>query len=324
MNVNSEKLKENKDYGEEFENFRNKIEAAMERHFGDDYIVQIKEVTKTNGLTIHGLTILKKSEHVCPTIYLEGYFERYTAGESLGNISEEIIDLFNESSNVSPEGLEFFTDYEQVKKRLFIKLINVKMNEKLLENVPHRIFHDLAIVALVKVEMKGCGIGTVLVHNNHICMWGVREDVLIDDALEQTRASVAVKITPMKDLINEIRQRMMNSGEECEDMDLYEDEDMACGMYVITNDTQMYGAAMMAFPDVLKDAAEIVGGDYYILPSSVHEVIIIARDIVPNPTGINSMIEDVNSTMVKPDEILSDHAYLYLSDRTSLVCESDF
>ena len=53
-------------------------------------------------------------------------------------------------------------------------------------------------------------------------------------------------------------------------------------------------------------------------------LIIIARDIVPNPTGINSMIEDVNSTMVKPDEILSDHAYLYLSDRTSLVCESDF
>ena len=102
MNVNSEKLKENKDYGEEFENFRNKIEAAMERHFGDDYIVQIKEVTKTNGLTIHGLTILKKSEHICPTIYLEGYFERYTAGESLGNISEEIIDLFNESSNVCP------------------------------------------------------------------------------------------------------------------------------------------------------------------------------------------------------------------------------
>lgn len=271
MNANSDKLKENKNYEEEFETFRNKVEEAMERHFKDDYIVQIKEVTKTNGLTIHGLTILKKGEHVCPTIYLEGYFERYTAGESLGRIAEEIIELFNESSSVSPEGLEFFTDYEQVRKRLFIKLINVKMNEKLLENVPHRILQDLAIVAVVRVEMKGCGIGTVLVHNNHICMWGVQEEVLIADAMEQTRTSSTARIIPMKDLINEIRNRMQNSGEECDDREMYEDEDMACGMYVITNDTQMYGAAMIAFPDVLKDAAETVGGDYYILPSSVHE-----------------------------------------------------
>lgn len=324
MKENKEEIKENVNREEEFEKFRKKIEASMEVHFGDDFVVQTKEVTKTNGLTIHGLTILKRTEHVCPTIYLEEYFERYSEGEPLGEIVREIIELFNESNNVCPEALDFFTDYEQVKKRLFIKLINAKMNEKLLENVPHRTFLDLAIVAVVRVEMKGVGVGTVLVHNNHICMWGVLEETLIDDAMAMTNAAETVRITPMRELIEEITRRMVRTGEERTDTEMYEEElEGADGMYVITNDTQMYGAAMIAFPSVLMKAAKIMGGDYYILPSSVHEVILLDRNLVQNTSGMNDIIREVNSTMVKRDEILSDHAYLYMCENSSLVCNSE-
>lgn len=318
---NSEKISEKNsgdelNYEERFEKFNQKIKGAMEKRFGEDYIVQIKEVTKTNGLTIHGLTILKKTEHVCPTIYLESYFDRYLEGEPLSDIVAQIVELFEASNSVCPEGLEFFTDYEQVKERLFVKLINAGMNEKLLENVPHRRFLDLAIVAVVRVEMKGCGTGTILVHNNHICMWGVKEETLINDAMEKTYSEGIHRITPMEELIEEIRQRIER---DMEDIEEFGESGDSTGMYVITNDSQMFGAAMITFPEVLKEAAETVGGDFYILPSSVHEVILIDRKLVSEPMGMNSMIEEVNSSLVKQDEILSDHAYLYLCENESLI-----
>lgn len=308
------------EYNEELNTFNEKIKRAMEAHFGEEYDVDVKEVNKTNGLVIHGLTILKKTEHVCPTIYLESYFERYSTGEPLGSIVSEIIGLFNESSSVSPEGLEFFTCYDEVKPRLHVKIINRRMNEKLLENVPNLQFLDLALVAVVKVDIAGCGTGTILVHNNHICMWGVSKERLMKDAMKQMRNSCKAKIVRMEDMIEEIYERIKTEDAGGIDDDYTKSGiGSVCGMYVISNEETMFGAAMIAFPEVLKEISDKLGGDYYILPSSVHEVIAISKDMVSEPVGLNNMIREVNSSTVKQDEILSDHAYLYLSENNVLV-----
>lgn len=306
-----------------FDKFTVEIQKAMENHYGDEYIVNIKEVNKNNGLLIHGLTVMKKSEMVCPTIYLESFYERYNEGESLSDIVMEIIEILRVSDEYKPEGLDFFNEYEQVKSRLIIKLINKKFNEKLLENIPYRDFCDLAIVCMVEVDMPGGQTGSVLIHNNHICMWGVHEKQLIDDAISNSFAKGNAVIRRMEDMISSIYHSMNDGVEEISEEQIEDMKNCPGGLYVLTNEKQLYGAASIVYKEVRNRLSEQMGGDFYIIPSSVHELIIVPNDIGSSLMNLNEMINEVNSTMVSKDEILSNHAYLYDSGKDLLIPASE-
>jgi len=296
----------------DFDSFIAKIKRAMENYFGNDYVVSIKEINKNNGLMMRGLTIMKKSENVCPTIYLERFYENYVRGDSLSKIVDELIEIFKASDDYKPGELEFFSNYERVKQRLIVKLINKNMNDKLLDNIPHKEFVDMAIVCMVEIDMPGGQSGSVLIHNNHICMWGIHKEQLIEDAIENTIRRNGSVIIKMEEMISSIYEKMSEEGapkdEEFEKMLA-----CPCGLYVLTNEKQLYGAATIIFPEVRKALAEKAGGDYYIIPSSVHELIVLPSNIGGNIQGLNEMINEVNSTMVSADEVLSNHAYLYNS-----------
>lgn len=302
----------------DFESFITKIRRAMENYFGKDYSVQVKEVNKNNGLLMHGLTIMKKSENVCPTIYMERFYEEYVNGNSLSDIVNEIIEVFVASDDYKPGGIDFFTEYEKVKSRLFVKLINKQLNEKLLEGVPHRVFIDMAIVCMVEIEMPGEQTGSVLIHNNHICMWGVHREQLLEDAIANTLMRNGSVIVKMEEMISRIYESMRGP-------DMQRDEDFEemlacpCGLYVLSNERQLYGAASIIFPEVRNDLVKKTGGDFYMIPSSVHELIIMPSNIGGNISGLNEMINEVNRTMVSRDEVLSDHAYLYNSKSDSFI-----
>lgn len=303
----------------EFDNFIAKIQRAMVNHYGDEYVINVKEVNKNNGLSFHGLTIMKKSEAVCPTIYLENFYDRYNGGESLSNIVNEIIEIFTVSDEYKPTELDFFNEYEQVKSRLIIKLINKKFNEKLLENIPYRDFCDLAVVCMVEVDMPGGQTGSVLIHNNHICMWGVHEKQLLDDAINSSYAKNRSIIRRMEDMIRNIYQSMNGAEKDMVSEQLEDINNCPSGLYVLSNERQLYGAASIVYKEIRKQLSEQMGGDFYIIPSSVHELIIVPNVVGGSLMNLNEMIREVNDTMVSKDEILSDHAYLYNSNEDLLI-----
>lgn len=307
----------------DFEIFMTKIQNAMEKHYGEEYIVDIKEVNKNNGLLIHGLTIMKKSEMVCPTIYLESFFERYSEGESLSDIVNEIVGIFSASDKYKPTGLDFFNEYEQVKDKLRIKLINKEYNEKLLENVPYRDFCDLAVVCMVEIDMPGGQTGSVLIHNNHICMWGVHEKQLLNDAISNSFTNDRGVVHRMEDMVRSIYNSMNDAQTDIFDEQIETMVSCPCGLYVLSNEKQLYGAASIVHKEVRTQLSEQMGGDFYIIPSSVHELIIVPNNIENSLMNLNEMIREVNSTMLSKDEILSDHAYLYNSTEDLLIPVSE-
>lgn len=300
----------------EFELFMDKIKSAMEKTYGDEYLVQIREVNKNNGFILHGLTIVKKSEKVCPTIYLERFFENYSKGQPLSDIVKNISEIYRESDSMKPDEMGFFMDYEKVRPKLLIKLINKECNEELLKNVPHQDFLDLAVVCMVEIDISEGQTGSVLVHNNHICMWGVFEEQLLEDAMDVYYKRTDVRIVEMEKMLGDIYENMNQTDEE-RDEELAKLLGVHSGMYVLTNEKQLYGAACLIVPGVRQKISEKLGGDYYILPSSVHELIIMPVGIGNCIVGINEMINEVNSTMVRQDEILSNHAYLYNAETDS-------
>ncbi len=323
-------MKRNQD---EFEVFISKMEGAVKAYYGESHDVAVKEVVKLNGLILHGLTILKTGRNICPTIYLEDYYERYRDGYSFSEVFKMIIETYEKHNATEFASLDYFTDYSAVADNLYIKMINAKLNKNLLEDVPHRIIEDLALVCYVEVTSADNSYGTVLIHNNHICMWGVKEDRLFEDAIAN---SVKVKRVCFKKLgdvilqisceedanncaINESCNSNIEStglGSSGDHENLLEDDDLSISgdpdsMYVLTNNLGMFGAAVLAYPNLLQKLSDVLMDNFYIIPSSIHELIILPSQITGNLSSINEMIRSVNSEILSPQEVLSNHAYFY-------------
>ncbi|MCR5799244.1 MAG: DUF5688 family protein [Lachnospiraceae bacterium] len=298
---------------EGFEIFTEKIRAAMEQHYGESFTVEIKDVMKNNGVIITGLAVKDNSRSACPTVYLESFYEQYEDGRSMSSIVEELVEVFEKNDILEPEELAFFTDYEQVKPKLSIKLINRAYNSKLLEDVPYRDFLDMAIVCLVEIDVKDKVTGSILVRNNHICMWGVKADRILDDAIAQFRLNKNITITDIADVVDEIHRSMFTGGDI---PDEYYSRDM---MYVVSTGQQTFGAAVLALPETVGIIAAKVKTDYYVIPSSIHELIVLPCRYGDDREALDEMIKSVNASMLKKEEILSDHAYRYIV-RKEAIC----
>lgn len=85
-------------------------------------------------------------------------------------------------------------------------------------------------------------------------------------------------------------------------------------MWVATVEGGMNGASVTQLPDFLQEAAERLGGDYFVLPSSVHEVLFIRDDGSFEREALETMVKGVNATEVSEADFLSDSVYHYDSD----------
>lgn len=84
-------------------------------------------------------------------------------------------------------------------------------------------------------------------------------------------------------------------------------------LYVLTNETTVNGAGVILYEgmrDILLDAVE---NEFIAIPSSIHEWIIVP-EILRDVGTITKMIQEVNSTVVSPNEVLSDRPYELVAD----------
>ena len=93
----------------------------------------------------------------------------------------------------------------------------------------------------------------------------------------------------------------------------------AIPMYIMTNRQEVNGASVLLYDDVLQTFALKKKTDFYIMPSSIHEVILIPKSKSPDLKDLNEMINEVNETQVQEEEVLSDHAYYYEKNTHTLM-----
>lgn len=317
-------------YYEEFtEDVRERVENLIQEDV-PECIVTVRNVVKNNGVKRKALSFVVKDEKATPTIYLREFYEDYREGRELDDICEEIIDTYKRGLSRFRNEIDVddFTNYEKVKDQIFIKLVNQEMNQKLLKDVPWREFLDLAIVYYVAVSTDECS-ATVLIHTEHLNHWGITEKELYDKAWENTLEKKKPEILRMKDVIKDmIIERITGSTDilaedveydgktkqEVEEMVNEEIEKVErqkpMDMYILTNETKTNGAVCMMYPNVLKDFAEDKGFDLFIIPSSIHEVL-----LVPKKSGsakrLNEILNDVNQNSLDSVEILSNKIYTY-------------
>ena len=280
------------------------IKSEMEKIYSSKCKVDVLNVVKNNGLHLTGITICNRESNMAPTIYLDGYFADYKDGRTMENICKEIVQVYEKNKVQKDFSLEQVTDFKNVKDRICFKLVNREKNAGLLADTPYVEYQDLAVVFYILVSKDKSGITSITVRNSLMDMWGMDADILYHLAKKNTQRLFRGRVSSMMEVMAEI------IGDSADAF-----EDSAFPMYVATNVFKINGACILLYDGVLKKFAEKIGGDFYILPSSVHEVIFIPANVDMNAKYLIQMVKEVNATQVAPDEVLSDNVYIYHADK---------
>jgi len=311
-----------------FTSFTQIILSSLQKKMGGDYKLFAHIVKKNNGVEMTGIVAGRKGCNTSPTIYINEYYHKGMTEEEIEKTAEILYENFRQAEFKEDLDLSDFLNYQIASKRLAVKLINAEKNRELLHQVPHKLFHNLALVAYYPVqEIPFEGKALILIHHTHRKMWQVDDETLMNDAIRNTPKLFPGEIESMKNVMKKIlreqlgeifnqeeMQKLGISGEESLEKAVFHEEQSGLGavpMYVLSNQQKLYGAVCMLYPNILKNFCSKVKKDCYILPSSVHEVILVPADAIADEYSLREIVTDINRTQVAEDEVLADCVYYY-------------
>lgn len=287
--------------------FVNAVIEEMRKIVGDNATVELQPIIKNNGVKLHGVIVRLPEESITPTMYIEDFAK---SNANTRDVAKEIITKIAEVRQYTPKiNPNDFTDFEKIKDKICLRLINKNLNKELFSTIPYRNFYDLAIILVIEF---GNGM-SAKINFTTLNAWNKSYDTLFPIAKENTRRILPVKLTDMYEIMSEI------SGLPIEILKMMSGkEDNMPSQYVLTNESQVNGATSLLYEDVLKEFADMIDGDFAILPSSIHEVIL--QPILPEITlnDLSKMVTEVNDAEVPEGEILSYHAYIYRKETGKL------
>ncbi len=297
----------------EFTSFKTLVRDEVAKRTGEQYHVRINEVMKNNGVMLSGITVLQDDNNISPTIYLNQYYEAYESGEiTLRCIVDDVLDTYERNKVNQSVDMRFFMNYERIKDRIIFKLIHAEKNEELLKDIPHIRYLDLAIVFQCLISDEMFGNATIMIHNAHLKIWEITEEELYKKAIKNTPKLQQYDIKTMRDVLCEMMRLEELEGKEIIDREEYLRELRdATPMYVLSNRTRVQGASCILYPNILRDFATAIKSNFYILPSSIHEVILLPAQRDEDEDGLKNMVREVNETQVEREEVLSDSVYYY-------------
>ena len=173
-----------------YEVFCNYMQEKLQQYYGMEADVKLQCVQKVNGVLLRGITVFKENRHIMPTLYLETFFDEYKSGKTIQNVIHKFIDEYDRACVYEDFDISFYEDYEKVKPHLGFKIINYDMNWQLLQTVPHRCYLDFAIVSYCNIVDDRIGKGSILVRNEHVQMWGVDAETVLDDSLKNMQKTI--------------------------------------------------------------------------------------------------------------------------------------
>lgn len=253
--------------------------------------------------------MLRGGNAAAPTIYLNYLYELYNAEENLEECYGEVKKLYEEGKRFNLDTSKLL-DFEQVKCRVVYKLVNYEKNKEKLVDMPHRKILDLAITYYLDIQEGDAGIYTVEIKNELLNLWQVTEEILFQLAEQNTKRLMPVELQGMDCVMQSILEAHGVPADEVEElMEAMGESEFS--LFVLSNVSWINGAAAMLYRDVLKNFADMVESDLYVLPSSVHEVLLLIAEVGEDIGRLQEMVAAVNSEEVPEMDVLSNSVYRY-------------
>ena len=288
-----------------YEEFKQQIVDDLKDRLGDDYNLSVNEVKKLNQ-SYEAVTVTPEGSNVGVNMPLDKLYAALQDDVPYEAVVDKAVNAIENGLNRAPEfDVIMLRDYDQMKDKLAMEVVSAEANAEMLETVPHKNIEDMAVVYRFVLESSENGGASILVTNQLLENMGVTPDQLHADAMENAPLLRPAVITGMSELMAE-----MMGVENAEMMGLVvapEDEKM----FVATVPDKTHGASVLAYQDFMDQAAERVGGDFFILPSSIHECLIVPDNGEMKYEDLQAMVKDVNATQVDPADKLTDSVYHY-------------
>lgn len=265
--------------------------------------IEVRQVDKLDK-SYTGMTVRPEGQAAAPTVNLDQFYQDYKDGMDTDSMMYRMSELIE--ANSPQMDVRKIMDYEQAKENLFIRVNNAENNQDLLDTVPHTKVEDLVITYHIRMEVPGVGMGSTMVTNGMMEQYGITQEQLHADAIKSSPEVLPAKLDSMQNIM----AALMPSAFDHEDA-LFDEPAPGGTMMVLTNTAQINGASALFYPGMMDRAAEQFQGDFFVLPSSTHEVIMIPADGTADFRDLEQMVQDINRTQVAKDEQLSDHVYHY-------------
>lgn len=311
---NIQLLERNRTYMD-YTEFREELFIILQKIVPKEISIKLVEAEKLNGCIRYGIMFDRTLGLYAHTIYLEPFYRSFEKGKSLEEIAKELLKCFEEEKNEVPECMDKFHRYDLAREHIYCKLISRRENQKLLQDTPHMPFLDFAIVAYFEVNSTEVYKGSILIKDKYLMDWGITAEEFLVNALEHTRKDKGVTFISMEEVLADF----YSSNE------LQIDREFHSKMYVLTNKEKYLGAVLICFPEIMTGIAQMLEDDFYLLPASIHEWIIIPENAVSDRMHLLSVVRNINCYEVLEEEVLSNDIYLYSqkSQENHFTCISD-
>lgn len=292
----------------DYTSFISDVKERIEVRMGKGYQVKLYKIMKNNSLELDSLVVLKEGRDIAPNIYLNAYYQSYMAGTTMEEIVDRLCIIYSHCSvPILQDDFEY--SLETMRPFIFISLVSLDRNKKLLLQIPHIKFLDLAVTFHCLVRNEDEAIGTIRITKEHMKLWDINLEDIKELAFINTKRLFPPKIRTMEEMVNFILRRDANVyGGDC---DFEYSPNESYPMYILTNEKGINGASCMLYKDVIKDFANLIKSDLYILPSSIHELILMPMENTIEKEKFNQMVMEINASQVPEEDILSDHVYIY-------------
>ncbi|WP_343247003.1 DUF5688 family protein [Diplocloster hominis] len=273
----------------QYEQFMEEIRERLVEQLNngrEEYKIKIVNVPKNNGIMRKGLNVEGKQETVSSVYYLENNYRDYLDGESVDTIVKNIL---NDLQGQSYDHIYNHFNLQDAKDRIYYSLINEKENQNYLKDKPYKEMEDLAVIYKIRMSDNN-EFYTTTITKNLMDSWGIDQEELHNIAEKNTPQLLPMSFRPLSDVIPLLS------------------EEEGPAFYVLSNDQLIEGASAILYPGVKEAIYKQLGGDYYVVPSSIHETLILKKSEEFEGEELNNIIRSVNETL-DPTDILGDHVY---------------
>ncbi len=292
----------------DFHEFSEAVVSELKDRDFNGYDISLVDNKKNNGVSAKGVVFRHYSEMVSPIIYLEYSYNRYVQGEEFDELVDDLYKRGTDNMEKPDLDMDMLTDWDHVRGNIHGKIVNYDTNKEYLEGVPYIRIMDMAVIFQNVVFNETGFNGSITVTDDMMKAFGITLDDLKAAMLENDTLS-SYSVLPLGYVLKD----MMGD-------DMMPDLTEGPHLYVVSNERKINGATAFMYTELFRKFADKNESDVAIIPSSIHELLIIPMDDESmDIDSLNSMVKEVNATTLDPVEILSNHVYIYSRDKDEIV-----
>lgn len=330
---------------EEYMTFKELLTPAIQRRISPLIRISIRDYLKNNGVKACGVTFkpVKTASgpvlDISPVIYIDSLYEAYKTGRiGLNDIASIIASEYFKYLEPPFKNLSDIMDFKLARKRLAFRVVNTALNAEFLNSVPHMDILDLSLVFYYLINDDSGSLSCCTVTDYLINKWNLSPEKLYDSALKNAPRLLPSSLSSLDEAVCRIldpktadsqtveqigsssvsvsvpsSKPVYNSGHVPDPGSETGQTKKPCGAaaFVLTNTAGVHGSAVIFYKGVPEKCFDLIGESYFILPSSIHELILVRESMVRDPLELAKIVRSVNLSSVSRNEFLSDQVYHY-------------